>query len=80
MDIHARKLHFVQAFLRVADEEIITKLEKLLLLERKKLADRELFPMSLNEFNEIVDNSENDFANNRVNEARNLFNQIDSWT
>lgn len=79
MDIQARKIHFVQEFLRVADDELVTKLEKLLRIERKKKLEKELSPMTLKEFNEIIDKSENDFANGRVTEARNLLKQIDSW-
>jgi hypothetical protein len=79
MDIHARKLHFVQEFLRVADEELVGKLERLLRTERKKKLDKDLLPLTLKELNEIVDKSEDDFINKRETEARNLFNQVDSW-
>ncbi len=79
MDIQARKIHFVQEFLRVADDELVTKLERLLRIERKKKLEEELSPMTMKEFNEIIDKSEDDFKNERVTEARNLLNQIDSW-
>ena len=79
MDIQARKLHFVQEFLRVADEELVGKLEKLLRTERKKKLDQDLLPITLKEFNEIIDKSEDDFTNGRETEARNLLDQIDSW-
>jgi len=79
MDIQARKIHFVQEFLRVADDEIVTKLESLLRIERKKKLDAELHPMTLKEFNEIIDKSEDDFKNGRVIEAGKLANQIDIW-
>ena len=79
MDIQARKIHFVQEFLRVADDELVTKLEKLLRIERKKKLENELRPMTLKEFNEVIDKSEDDFLNGRVIEARNLLNQIDTW-
>lgn len=79
MDIQARKIHFVQEFLRVADDELVTKLESLLRIERKKKLDAELHPMTLKEFNEIIEKSEDDFNNGRVIEARNLANQIDIW-
>jgi len=36
MDIVSRKLNFVQKFLRISDEKLIEKLEKLLLSERIK--------------------------------------------
>lgn len=79
MDIQARKLHFVQEFLRVADEELVGKLEKLLRTERKKKLDQDLLPIMLKEFNEIIDKSEDDFTNGRETEAQNLLDQIDSW-
>lgn len=79
MDIQARKIQFVQEFLRVADDELVTKLERLLRIERKKKLKLELNPMSMKEFNEIIDKSEDDFKNERVTEARNLLNQIDTW-
>ncbi len=79
MDIEARKLHFIQEFLRVSDEELVAKLEKLLRIERKKKLEEEIRPMTLKEFNETIDKSEDDFANARVTEARNLLNQINTW-
>lgn len=79
MDIQARKIHFVQEFLRVADDELVTKLERLLRIERRKKLEQELLPMTLKEFNEIIDLSENDFNNGRVIEARNILTQIETW-
>ncbi|HEY5510418.1 MAG TPA: hypothetical protein VIK10_05245 [Prolixibacteraceae bacterium] len=79
MDIQARKLHFVQEFLRVADDDIVTKLEKLLQFERKMKLKEDLNSLTLNEFNEIVEKSEDDFKNGRVTEARNLIGQIETW-
>ena len=79
MDIQARKIHFVQEFLRVADEELVTKLERVLRIERKKKLEEELSPMTMKEFNEIIDKSEDDIKNERVTEARSLLNQIDKW-
>lgn len=79
MDIKARKIHFVQEFLRVADDEIVTKLENLLRVERKKKLDEELLPMTLKSFNQIIDKSEDDIKYGRVTEAKNILNQIDTW-
>jgi hypothetical protein len=79
MDLPARKIQFVQEFLRVADDELVTKLERLLRTERKKKLKVELSPMTMKEFNEIIDKSEDDFKNERVTEAGNLLNQIDTW-
>jgi hypothetical protein len=74
-----RKLRFVQEFLRVADEEIITKLEQLLRLERKKKASEELAPMSMDELNKRIDQSEDDFKNGKFIEANDLLKSVETW-
>ena len=79
MDIEARKLNFIQEFLRVSDDELVTKFERLLKMERKKKLEEEIQPMTLKEFNETIDKSEDDFTNARVTEARNLLNHIITW-
>jgi hypothetical protein len=79
MDIQARKLHFIQEFLRVADEELVAKLERVMVVERKKQLQSEIYPMSMAEFNNAIDESENDFKNGRVTSAKNVLKLIDSW-
>jgi len=78
MDIQARKIQFVQEFLRIANDELVTKLENLLRVERKKKLDEELLPMTLKIFNQIIDKSEDDIKYGRVTEARNILNQINT--
>lgn len=79
MDLQARKLNFIQEFLRINDEGLIARLEQFLHAERKKKVERELEPMSLDEFNQMIDQSEKDFEASRVNEARELLKKTDSW-
>ncbi len=79
MNIQARKLNFVQEFLRVADDDLITKLENLLQVERRRKLEEVLTPMTLDQFNKIVDESEDDFANGKTIEAKQLLKQVDSW-
>lgn len=79
MDIEARKLSFVQEFLRISDEELISKLEGLLHLERKRKISQELRPMTMDEFNKIIEQSEEDFKNGRATEARDILNEIEKW-
>ena len=79
MDIQTKKLHFVQEFLRLKDENLIDKLNKLLKSERKKQFERELKPLSKKEFNALIDNAESDSENGRLTSARELQNEIDSW-
>jgi hypothetical protein len=77
MDIAARKLNFVQRFLRLSDERTIDKLEKLLYKETSKSDD--LSPMTIEEFYAMIDDSENDHKNGNVIEAKDILNQIDKW-
>lgn len=52
MDIVSRKLSFVQEFLRISDEKLIAKLERMLRSERTKKISKVLNPMTMDEFNE----------------------------
>ncbi len=60
MNIQTRKIEFVQAFLQLQNEEVISRFEQLLKIEKK-----EFKPMTLKELNSRIDRSENDFKNNR---------------
>ena len=80
MDLQARKIHFVQEFLRLNNENIISKFEQILHTEKKKLYSENFSPMSLPDFNQIIENSEEDAANGRVKEIHELDKDIESWT
>jgi hypothetical protein len=79
MDIQTKKLHFVQEFLRINDEEIIDKLNNLLKLERKNKTDKELKPFTIKEFNELIDRAEADSEAGRFISAQEMKKEIDSW-
>ena len=79
MDIGSRKLSFVQEFLRISDEKLIAKLERLLRSERNKKISREMNPMTIDEFNEMIDLSEDDFKNGRVTETKELLKIVETW-
>lgn len=79
MDIISRKLNFVQEFLKISDEQLIKKLENTLRLERKKLIEKDLKPMSIDEFYSMIEASEDDFSNGRATEAHEVLKKIDQW-
>ena len=79
MDLQTKKLHFVQEFLRLKDENLIDKLSDLLRIEKKKKIEKELKPFSQNEFNDIIDSAESDSENGRLTSAKELKNEIGSW-
>lgn len=62
MNIEARKIQFVQEFLKLQNEEIIFHLEKLLKIELKSPIKR----LSVEELNKRVDKSEVDFKEGRI--------------
>lgn len=65
MNLEARKIEFVQEFLKLQSEETISRLEKILRKE-KKASDKRIFePMTQDELNKRIDKSESDFQNNR---------------
>ena len=79
MDLQTRKINFIQEILRVKNENIIEKLEKILHQERKKVIDKELSPMTVKEFNLLIDSAENDSANDRMYNAGEILKDIDTW-
>ena len=55
MNIQARKLVLIEEFLRISDENLITKLETLIRQEKKISRESNLKPMTINEFHKMID-------------------------
>jgi len=72
MDLQSRKIEFVQEFLKVQSEEIISRLEKILRKEKKATDNRTFEPMTKDELNKRIDQSESDFLNNRFKSSSEL--------
>lgn len=65
MDLQTRKIEFVQEFLKLQSEEVISQLENLL-KNKKDVDEDEIFKtISIEEFNSRIDKSEDDFENGR---------------
>lgn len=80
MNLEARKIEFVKEFLKIQSEEVISKLEKILMKENKSYSeDNEFKPMTVAEFNERIDRSLEDSKNNNVIKATDLKAKIDKW-
>lgn len=79
MDISSRKLNLVEEFLKISDEDVILKIERLLLSEKKKRLTQKSGPLSLAEFNSIIDHSELDIKSGNVAEAKEIYKKIDKW-
>jgi hypothetical protein len=72
MDLEARKISFVQEFLRLQSEEIVIHLENLLHKQKVELLDQEMKSMSINQFNKEIDQSLDDAKNGRIIAAKDL--------
>lgn len=79
MDIQARKLHFIQEFIRLENDSIIDKFEKLLRKERLKIIEKEISPMTLAQYEQRIDNALDDLKNNRITTAKQLKKEIATW-
>ncbi len=61
MDIQARKIEFIQEFLKLQSEDAVSRLENFLRIEKES----DVKPMTTQELNKRIDQSEADFENNR---------------
>ncbi len=72
MNLESRKLSFIQEFLRLQNEEVISRLENILRKDKKNSDDRMFEPMTQNELNNRIDKSESDFENKRYKSSSEL--------
>lgn len=79
MDLEARKISFVQEFLRLESEEIVTHLETILHKQKVELIDLEMKSMSIDQFNKEIDQSLDDAKNGRIISAKDLKSKIKKW-
>jgi len=81
MNLEARKIEFVKEFLKIQSEEVISKLEKILMKENKSyIEENEFKPMTVEEFNGRIDKSLEDSKNDNVIKASDLKAKIDKWS
>ncbi len=79
MNIQAKKLELIEEFLRISDENLILKLETFLKNEKKKYRERNLKPMSINEFREMIDTALKDKDTGNVISHEELKEKVKSW-
>jgi chemotaxis protein CheY-P-specific phosphatase CheC len=76
MNIQARKLELIEEFLRISDENLITKLESFIKKEKKISLESKLKPMTINEFHEMIDQAKKDSDEGRVISHQELRNKV----
>ncbi len=77
MNLEARKLEFIREFLKLQSEEAISRFEKLLKRERKTTSKDKIVPLSLEELNSRIDQSESDFQNKRYKSSKELLKKFE---
>jgi hypothetical protein len=79
MDLHARKILFVQEFLRLESEEIVNGLEDLLRKKKAEHYKHQLKPMSPDQFNNEIDQAMIDSDENKITSASELRKKAKQW-
>lgn len=79
MDLQTRKISFIKEFLKVQNEEVVIRMEKALKREKKNIKGADIRPMSMNEFNNRIDQSMEDSKNDRLIENNDLNTEIQEW-
>lgn len=75
MNIHARKLEFIQDFLKLQSEEAILQFEKLLKKTKSVELEKETSPFTIEELNKRISKSEDDFKNNKFKTTSELLSK-----
>ena len=79
MDLQSRKISFVQEFLSIESEELISRFEKLLKNKNASEEDTNFRPMTIAELNRRIDQSEQDSINGRLTEMNDVLAEIEKW-
>ncbi len=79
MDLQSRKISFVQEFLSIQSEEVVSRLEKYLKKEKISMEEKTFKPMSIAELNRRIDQSEQDSINGRLTEMDDFLAEIEKW-
>jgi hypothetical protein len=79
MNIQARKLVLIEEFIRISDENLITKIESFLKQEKKITQEKNLIPLSLSEFHEMIDQAKRDGDAGRVISHQELKKKVKTW-
>ncbi|OQX97248.1 MAG: hypothetical protein B6I20_13045 [Bacteroidetes bacterium 4572_117] len=80
MDLQSRKIAFVQEFLKIQNEDLVAYLEKTLDESKKIFIKSNLQPMSIEEFNNRIDQSMKNSQDEKLTEMNILFEEIQKWS
>lgn len=78
MDLQTRKILFVKEFLKLESEKAINLFEKLLKKESTIISDFK--PMTIQELQNRIDQSNNDFEKGKLIASSDLISEIERWS
>ncbi len=78
MDIQTRKIEFVQEFLKLQNEDLLSRLEKILHSGSSE-TNKNLRPITINDLNERIDKSMEDSKNDRLISTDDLIAEAEKW-
>jgi len=79
MNIEAKKLSFIQEFLRIDNENIINALESLLHRSKSEVFEESLKPKTVEQLNDEIDEAIEDEKNGRTITAEELKRKVQEW-
>ena len=79
MDLQTRKISFIQEFLRLQNEEIISGLEKVLRRGKAALYEESLNPMILEQFDDEIDLALEESKEDKTITVAALKSKIEKW-
>ena len=79
MDLQARKIEFVQEFLKLRSEKAVAKLENLLKEEQKEQFQEDFKPKTIEQLNEEIDLALKDSAADNVVKSERLLEKYKEW-
>ena len=80
MDLEARKISFIQEFLRLQSEEIVSGLENLMRKKKAELIEQNFKPISMKQYNAEIDQAMEDSKKGRMVKATDLKAKIQKWS
>jgi len=79
MDIQTKKLKLIEDFLSISDEILLDKLDHLIKKEKHKNYSKNLQPMSMDEFHEMVNEAIEDYEKGNTIPQEDLEKEVLSW-
>jgi len=80
MNLEARKLSFIQEFLKIQSEKTISRLETILRKEKTVFKFEDIQPMTMKELNKRIDKSLDDSRKGKLTDANDLISEIEKWS